>query len=65
MRKGETIGHNRGEGRHGVARAVLFLNFLGRYQFSLPSGARDGELRDLRDPNAGREEELRPPVVGA
>ena len=27
------------------------LNFLGRYQFSLPSGVRDGELRAaLRDP---------------
>ena len=29
------------------------LNFLGRYHFSLPGDVRGGELRELRDPNAG------------
>ena len=33
------------------------LNFLGRYHFSLPGDVRGGELRELRDPNAGLEEE--------
>ena len=38
------------------------LNFLGRYHFSLPGDARGGELRELRDPNAGLEEEWLLPV---
>ena len=33
------------------------LNFLGRYHFSLPGDVRGEELRELRDPNAGLEEE--------
>ena len=33
------------------------LNFLGRYHFSLPGDVRGGVLRELRDPNAGLEEE--------
>ena len=40
------------------------LNFLGRYHFSLPGDVRDGELRELRDPNAGLEEEWLLPVGG-
>ena len=38
------------------------LNFLGRYHFSLPGDVRAGELRELRDPNAGLEEEWLLPV---
>ena len=38
------------------------LNFLGRYHFSLPGDVRGGELRELRDPNAGLEEEWLLPV---
>lgn len=38
------------------------LNFLGRYHFSLPGDVRDGELRQLRDPNAGLEQEWLLPV---
>ena len=38
------------------------LNFLGRYHFSLPGDVRGGELRELRDPNAGLEEECLLPV---
>ena len=30
---------------------------LGRYHFSLPGDVRGGELRELRDPNAGLEED--------
>ena len=41
------------------------LNFLGRYHFSLPSDVRDGELRGLRDPSAGLEEDLLPPEAAA
>ncbi len=41
------------------------LNFLGRYPFSLPSDVRHGDLRDLRDPNAGLEEELLPHEGGS
>ena len=41
------------------------LNFLGRYHFSLPSDVRDGELRGLRDPSAGLEEDLLPPEAVA
>ena len=33
------------------------LNFLDRYHFSLPGDVRGGVLRELRDPNAGLEEE--------
>ena len=32
------------------------LNFLGRYHFSLSGDVRGGELRELRDPNAGLEQ---------
>ncbi len=38
------------------------LNFLGRYHFSLPGDVRGGELRELRDPNAGLEQEWLLPV---
>ena len=38
------------------------LNFLGRYHFSLPGDVRGGELRELRDPNAGLEEEWLLPI---
>ena len=38
------------------------LNFLGRYHFSLPGDVRGGELRELRDPNAGLEDEWLLPV---
>ena len=38
------------------------LNFLGRYHFSLPGDVRGGVLRELRDPNAGLEEEWLLPV---
>ena len=38
------------------------LNFLGRYHFSLPRDVRGGELRELRDPNAGLEQEWLLPV---
>ena len=38
------------------------LNFLGRYHFSLPGDVRGGVLRELRDPNAGLEEECLLPV---
>ena len=38
------------------------LNFLGRYHFSLPGDVRGGALRELRDPNAGLEEEWLLPV---
>ena len=38
------------------------LNFLGRYHFSLPGDVRGGELRELRDSNAGLEEEWLLPV---
>ena len=38
------------------------LNFLGRYHFSLPGDVRGGELRELRDPNSGLEEEWLLPV---
>ena len=38
------------------------LNFLGRYPFSLPGDVRGGALRELRDPNAGLEEEWLLPV---
>ena len=38
------------------------LDFLGRYHFSLPGDVRGGELRELRDPNAGLEEEWLLPV---
>ena len=41
------------------------LNFLGQYHFSLPSDVRDGELRGLRDPSAGLEEDLLLPEAGA
>ena len=37
------------------------LNFLGRYHFSLPGDVRGGVLRELRDPNAGLEEEWAAP----
>ena len=39
-----------------------YLNFLGRYHFSLPGDVRGGVLRELRDPNAGLEEEWLLPV---
>ena len=42
---------NRGEGRHSVARAVFF--------------GKRGELRGLRDPSAGLEEDLLPPEAVA
>ena len=38
------------------------LNFLGRYHFSLTGDIRGGVLRELRDPNAGLEEEWLLPV---
>ena len=38
------------------------LNFLGRYHFSLPGDIRGGVLCELRDPNAGLEEEWLLPV---
>ena len=38
------------------------LNLLGRYHFSLPGDVRGGVLRELRDPNAGLEEEWLLPV---
>ena len=38
------------------------LNFLGRYHFSLAGDIRGGVLRELRDPNAGLEEEWLLPV---
>ena len=38
------------------------LNFLGRYHFSLPGDVRGGVLRELRDPNAGLEEQWLLPV---
>ena len=37
------------------------LNFLGRYHFSLPGDVSGGVLRELRDPNAGLEEEWAAP----
>ena len=47
----------------GIVGAIhKHLNFLGRYHFSLPGDVRGGVLRELRDPNAGLEEEWLLPV---